>query len=302
MMSANRWSGLWVALGTPFDAAGEVDLAGFRRLVRHVASGGADVLVVLGSTGEAATLLEAERDILIETCLEEAGDRTVVAGTGHNATRQAAAWTRRAQAIGAHAALVVTPYYNKPMPSGLVAHYEACAAAAPGLPMIVYNVPGRTGLNLTPPALAELWRNPQVVAVKESSGNLAQIAEIARLLPAGKTLLAGDDHLALGSIAAGADGLVSVVGNVQPKETKALVEHARRGDLPRARALYAALAPLMDALFVESNPIPLKAALSILGLAEDHLRLPLTRPEARTYDRVRSALAALTETKAHEAQ
>lgn len=285
-------SGLAVALATPFKASGEVDLPAFRRLVRHVVAGGVDMLVPLGSTGEAATLEEPERDAVIAACLEEAQGRPVIAGTGSNATRQAAAWTRRAQALGAQGALVVTPYYNKPTLPGLVAHYAAVAEAAPGLPLVIYNVPGRTGLNLTPSMLAKLWENPALVAVKESSGNLAQIGEIARTLPPGKTLLSGDDGLGLPSIALGAAGLVSVLANLLPKETKAMVDTARKGELAQARALHQRLLPLMDALFVESNPGPLKAGLKHLGLAEESLRLPLVSVEPGTRGKLVAALEA----------
>ena len=286
-------SGLAVALATPFQPSGGLDLSAFRRLVRHCVEGGVDVLIPLGSTGEAATLDEAERDALIGACLEEAGGRPVVAGTGSNATRQAAAWTKRAQALGASGALVVTPYYNKPTLPGLAAHYAAVADAAPGLPLVVYNVPGRTGLNLTPAMLEKLWENPSVVAVKESSGNLAQIGEIARALPPGKTLLSGDDGLGLPAIALGAAGLVSVLGNLFPAETKALVTAARAGDLAQARALHQRLLPLIDALFLESNPGPLKAGLKVLGLAEDVLRLPLVSAEPATRAKLVAAMEAL---------
>lgn len=283
-------SGLGVALATPFTDDGAIDLDGYRRLVRHVVAGGADVLVALGSTGEAATVDDDERDRLIGACLEEADGRPVVVGTGHNNTVRAVAMTRRAQELGAHAALVATPYYNKPGPAGLVAHYEAVAAAAPGLPIIAYNVPGRTGLNLIPANLALLWSNPQVLAVKESSGSLAQIGEVARTLPTDKLLLSGDDNLALASIAVGASGLVSVVGNLLPAETKALVSAARAGRLAEAQRLNNALLPLIDALFVESNPIPLKAGLALLSLAGDAVRLPLSRPRPETRERVEVAL------------
>jgi len=282
------FNGLFVALATPFTQGGDVDQPAFRRLVRHVAGGGAH-LVVLGTTGEAPTITEAERDALVDITLEEAGGATVIVGTGSNATRQAADWTRRAQAQGAHGALVVTPYYNKPTPAGLVAHFEAVAEAAPGLPIVVYNVPGRTGLNLTPSGLARLWENPQVAAVKESSGNLAQIAEVARTLPAGKALLSGDDGLALASIAVGASGLVSVLGNVLPRETARMVALALEGRREEAIALHQKLLPLMDALFLESNPIPLKAALERVGLCGDTLRLPLTPAS----DATRARLAEL---------
>ena len=269
-----------------------VDLPAFRRVVRHVVAGGADGLVVLGSTGEAATLLEPERDALIAACLEEAGGTTVIAGTGHNATPQAAAWTRRAQELGAHAALVVTPYYNKPTPSGLVAHFRAVAAAAPGLPIVVYNVPGRTGLNLAPDTLNRLWAIPQLVAVKESSGNLAQIAEICRTLPAGRTLLSGDDNLALAAMAVGGSGLISVIGNVLPLETKQLVDLALAGRRQEAVALQHALMPIMDALFLESNPIPTKAALALKGICGDAMRLPLEAALPATRARLAELLAA----------
>jgi 4-hydroxy-tetrahydrodipicolinate synthase len=288
-----RPQGLAVALATPFTEAGALDLDAFRRLVRHVVQGGADVLVPLGSTGEAATLDEAERDLLIETCLQDAGECMVLAGTGSNATAVAARWTARAQALGAHGALVVTPYYNKPTVDGLLAHYRAIADAAPGLPLVAYNVPGRTGLNLSPAALARLWENEQVVAVKESSGNLAQIGAIARDLPPGKVLLAGDDNLALASIALGATGVVSVLGNLLPGAMKTLVEHALAGRLGPARAAHHDLLPLMDALFVESNPIPLKAGLALLGLGGDGVRLPLVRAAVATRQGLLAALEPL---------
>lgn len=288
----NDFSGLGVALATPFTPAGGLDLPAFRRLVRHVAAH-ADVLVVLGTTGEAPTIHGRERDDLIRATLEEANGKRVVAGTGSNDTAAAAALTKRAQQLGAHGALVVTPYYNKPTPKGLALHYQALADAAPGLPLIAYNVPGRTALNVLPAGLALLWENPQVVAVKESSGNLAQIAEIARTLPPGKQLLSGDDGFALASIAVGAVGLTSVLGNLLPKEAKAMVEAARRGRMEEARAQNQRLLPLMDALFLESSPIPLKTGLRLMGLAGDTLRLPLSPAEPATVARLTMALRDL---------
>lgn len=288
-------TGLAVALATPFTPTGEVDLPAFRRLVRHVVAGGVDTLIPLGTTGEASTLMDPERDAIIEACLEACGGRPVVVGTGSNATARAAAMTKRAQALGAAGALVVTPYYNKPTPDGLVAHYAAVAEAAPGLPLIAYNVPGRTGLNVTPQVLGLLWRNPQVVAVKESGGNLGQMAEIARTLPPGKTLLAGDDQMALAAIAVGASGLISVLGNLLPRETADMVAAARTGQQAEALRLYQRLLPLMDALFLESNPIPLKAALKMIGIGEDLLRLPMVPASAATRTRVAEALCLATD-------
>lgn len=288
------FSGLTVALATPFQRNDDLDLDAFRRVIRHVVDGGANNVVVLGSTGEAATITEVERDLLITTCIEEANATQkrarVIVGTGHNATRQAAAWTRRARDIGADGALVVTPYYNKPMPSGILAHFAAIAEAAPDLPIIAYNVPGRTGQNLAPKTLEKLWQNPAVVALKESSGNLAQIGEIARTLPPGKQLLSGDDNFAMATIFLGGVGLISVIGNVLPAETAELVAASQRGDVATARAIHHRLLPVMDALFLESNPIPTKAALEILGLCEGVVRLPLTTAEEATKRRLAELL------------
>jgi 4-hydroxy-tetrahydrodipicolinate synthase len=284
------FSGLAVALATPFLEDGALDLDAFRRLVRHAVKGGVDHLVVLGTTGESPTLSDTERDALIEACLEEAQGRSVIVGAGSNETARTAALTRRAQALGADGALIVTPYYNKPTPKGLVAHYSEAANAAPGLPLIAYNVPGRTGVNITPATLAKLWEIPQVVAVKESTGNLAQIGEIARTLPEGKTLLAGDDNMALPSIAVGATGLVSVIANLLPAETKILVDAALKGDLATAQRMHYRLLPLMDALFLESSPIPLKTALKLTGLAGETVRLPLVNAEPTTVARLTETL------------
>lgn len=286
-------SGLYVALATPFQGDGSIDVDGVRRLVRHVVAGGADALVPLGTSGESATIDDQERDVVITACLEEAQGRPVFVGTGHNATGRAAAWTRRAQELGASGALVVTPYYNKPTRRGLVEHYRAVAEAAPSLPLIVYNVPGRTGSNLDLSTLLELFELPQVVAIKESSGDLRQISEIARSLPAGKRLLSGDDPLALPSIAVGATGLVSVLGNVLPAQMRELVDAAIDSDLERARKLHQLLLPVMGAILMESNPIPLKAALRILGLCDDHLRLPLTPASPDTVVALEESLARI---------
>jgi 4-hydroxy-tetrahydrodipicolinate synthase len=286
------FEGLAVALATPLDRFGELDLVAFRRLVRHAADGGVEVLIPLGTSGEAPTIEDRERDLVVEACLAEARGRPVVVGCGTNSTAKTIRLVRRARELGAAGALVVTPYYNKPTDRGLVAHYAAIAEAAPQFPIIAYNVPGRTAVALSLPALQKLWELPEVVALKESTGSLTRIAEIARTLPPGKTLLAGDDNVALASIACGATGLVSVIGNVLPKETRMLVDAARRGDVAAARRIDQALRPLMDALFVESNPIPLKAALAILGIATPAVRLPLTTAEPATVELLRGAMSA----------
>jgi 4-hydroxy-tetrahydrodipicolinate synthase len=297
-MELSRLKGLGVALATPFQDAsttagayggGAVDLPAFRALVARVARG-SDFLVALGSTGEAATIDDSERDAVIRACIEEARGLPVIVGTGHNSTAKAVELSRRARELGADGVLVVTPYYNKPQIAGLEAHYRAIAAAAPGLPIIVYNVPGRTALNLAPRDLERLWAIPEVVGVKESSGNLAQIGEILRTLPEGKRLFSGDDALALPAIAMGGHGLISVLGNILSAESKALVDAALAGRRSEAAALHARLLPLMDALFLESNPAPLKAALGLAGFCSDALRLPLAPVQASTRARLAELL------------
>ena len=294
-LGSTNGAGLYVALATPFQPDGSIDIDSFRRLVNHVVTGGADALIPLGTSGESATVNDRERDEIISACLEEAGGRPVFVGTGHNATSQAAAWTQRAHQLGANGALVVTPYYNKPTSNGILAHYQAVTDAAPGLPLIVYNVPGPTGCNIDLETLLKLFELPDVVAVKESSGDLRQIAEIARCIPDGRSLLAGDDPLALPSIAVGACGLVSVLGNVFPAPMHELVHAALRGDAERAREMHTALLPAMKAIMMESNPIPLKSALQMLGLCGDQLRLPLTPASPNTIRSLEQAMAQVPE-------
>lgn len=305
-LTAAPFTGLGVALATPFatgsNAVGgvhkpEVDHGAFARLVQHtLADGeGVDWLVVLGSTGEAATVDDTERHALVRQAVELAAQSSrrvpVVVGIGHNDTARTCELAEQAVAAGADALLVVTPYYNKPQVSGLVAHYRAVAEAAGGRPIIAYNVPGRTGCNITPDAMRQIWGVEQVVAVKESSGDLQQVTKMCQQAPEGRAVLAGDDDLALPAIAVGAQGLVSVCANVAPVETARLVHAAMSGDLREARSTAMLLTPLMEALFVETNPVPAKAALACLGLATAHVRLPLSPAEPETWTRVQTALA-----------
>ena len=306
--TSSPFTGLGVALATPFttgtDAVGggrkpAVDHDAFGRLLAHVLADGegVDWLVVLGSTGEAATVDDVERHALVRQAVQVARSATspvpVVVGVGHNDTERTCELAAQAAAAGADGLLVVTPYYNKPQVSGLVAHYRAVAEAAPGLPIIAYNVPGRTGCNITPEAMRAIWGVEQVVALKESSGDLRQIARLCQEVPKGRAVLAGDDDLALASIAVGARGLVSVCANVAPVETRRFVHAALDGDLGLARETSALLAPLMDAMFTETNPVPVKAALACLGLSTGMVRLPLSPAEPRTWTQVQQALAGL---------
>lgn len=308
----HTFTGLGVALATPFTTGTEsgvkpgdatsragytvkpdVDLAAFTALLDHVIAGGVDYLVVLGSTGEAATVNDQERSQLIRAARRAAGELPVVVGVGHHDTEQTCELAAAAVADGADGLLVVTPYYNRPQVAGLVAHYAAVAAVNPGVPIIAYNVPSRTGTNLTAEALSRLWVIPEIVAIKESAGDLRQLTRMCQEAPAGRSVLAGDDDLALPAIAAGARGLISVCANVAPRPTQALVQAALTGDLTQARARAADLAPLVAALFAETNPVPMKAALACLGLATAMVRAPLAPAEPETWARVHAAMSTL---------
>jgi 4-hydroxy-tetrahydrodipicolinate synthase len=265
-----------------------VDWPALRVLTRHLVAGGLDGIVVVGSTGEGATLTAEERRKALETVLDEAHGRAfVIAGTGTNATDSTIQLTRSAKEVGADGAMLVTPYYNKPTPEGIVRHFEAVARAV-DLPIIAYNVPSRTGMNLKPETAARLARIPQVVAIKEASGSLDQVSELVQ--GTSLTVIAGDDSLTVPMMAVGAKGVISVVANVVPGDVKAMVAAMARGDLDSARALHARLYPLVKAMFLETNPGPVKHALSLLGLIADELRLPLVPVTEATGREIEAAL------------
>jgi len=276
---ASDLAGLLVDLPTPFTGDLVPDLAAFSRLAKRVLAGGAAGLLVLGATGEASALEEVEREVLLQVALEAAAGHPVVVATGSCSTRQAIGWTRQAFRAGARAAMVVTPYYNQPTQAGLEAHFRAIAEAVPGFPLIIQNVPSRTGVNLEPATLRNLWRVPEVAGILDGGGNLGQIV---RTLPAGKLLLAGEDGLAAASIALGARGLVSVLASAYPASLLNLVHLALAGRQEEAGFLQEQLRPLTDALLFESNPIPIKALLKSLGLCGSQVRLPLLPASAGT--------------------
>lgn len=304
-------TGLAVALATPFTGTPQpteaaekpappdrVDLEGFGRLLDHVLAGGVDSVVVLGSTGEAATVDDEERSALVRLARQrldraDADGVSLVVGVGHNDTARTCDLAAAAHRDGADALLVVTPYYNKPQPRGLQAHYRAVADAAPGTPIIAYNVPGRTGTTVTPETMHLLWQVEQVVALKDSGGDVRATERLCREAPEGRFVLAGDDDLALASIAVGAQGLISVCANLDPARTAALVRAARAGDLRAAQRVGADLAPLMEAMFVETNPVPVKVGLACLGLAGSAVRPPLAPAEPDTWARVLHATSDL---------
>jgi len=286
-----RLGGAITALVTPFDRSGRIDRDALGRLVRWQIASGIHGLCPCGTTGEGATLDEDEKAQVVATVVEHAAGRTpVIAGCGTNDTRTTVSAARAAARAGADALLVVSPYYNKPNASGLIAHYEAVARATP-LPVVVYNVPSRTGQNLGAEMLLRLAAIPGVIAVKEASGDLEQMATVLARRPPGFAVLAGEDGLALPAIALGAEGLVSVVSNEAPAETAALVAAALEGDLVRARGLHFRLLPLMRANFLETNPVPVKAALHRMGACGPTLRSPLGPPTEATLRAVDEALA-----------
>jgi 4-hydroxy-tetrahydrodipicolinate synthase len=280
------FDGLIVAMVTPF-RNGELDLEGASRLVDYMIDGGVEGLVVSGSTGEAATCSVEERVTLWKHVRDHVRRRVpVIAGTGTNSTSESISLTRRAEELGLDGAMIVTPYYNKPTPKGQVAHFSAVANSTK-LPLVLYNVPGRTATNTMPETFARLDSIPNIVAIKEASGSLDQASGIRARTRF--TLLSGDDSLTLPMIAVGATGVVSVAGNVAPREMRALCDHARAGRIADAEAEHRKLGPLFKALFVESNPGPVKALLAQLGLIRNELRLPLVPVEPATEEALRAA-------------
>ncbi len=278
------FTGVGTALVTPFTSAGALDEAGVRRLARRQIDEGIHFLVPCGTTGESPTLSDEERTRIVQICVEEArGKVPVLAGAGGYDTREVVHAARQMERAGANGLLSVTPYYNKPTPDGLIQHYTAIAEST-SLPVIVYNVPGRTGCNVDPATLVKLAGIPNIAGVKEASGNIQQMCEICRSVPGDFIVLSGDDAVTLPLMAVGGRGVISVASNEVPREMAQMVEAAERGDFAAARKIHASLMPLMLVNFVESNPIPVKAAMAAMGLLDETYRLPMVppRPESRT--------------------
>lgn len=270
------FSGTATALVTPFKANGAVDEPTLRDLVDRQIKGGIEALVPVGSTGEGATLTEDEQAFVIETVADQVNGRVpVIAGASSNATVRAIGLARTAQQRGADAVLTVAPFYNKPTQEGLYQHFGSIAEAI-DIPMVVYNVPGRTASNIDAATTLRLAEEiPLIAGIKEASANFSQIMEILRHRPKGFGVWSGDDNLTLPLVALGADGIISVAANEIPRLFSDMVRHALAGKWDKARAAHNRLLPLMNANFLESNPIPVKAALAMMGLIEDTLRLPL---------------------------
>ena len=287
--------GCATALVTPFAADGAVDEKRLRELIEYQITGGVRVLVPCGTTGESVTMSDEENRLVIRTTVElSRGRAKVIAGTGSNSTSVTIERSKAARELGVDGVLTVAPYYNKPTQEGLYAHFRAIAEAVSGLPVVIYNVPGRTSSNISADTTLRLARDCEnIVAVKEASGNLSQIMEILRSRPAGFRVISGDDALTLALIALGGEGLISVASNEAPKLMSELNDHALAGNWDEARALHYRLLPLMEANFIESSPGPVKAAMALMGLLEENLRLPLVPVQEKTRARMREVLNEL---------
>ena len=287
--------GCATALVTPFTSGGAVDEGRLRALIERQIAGGVKLLVPCGTTGESVTMSEEEDRRVIGITVEVARGRSrVIAGTGSNSTASAIEYSLAARSLGADAVLVVAPYYNKPTQEGLYAHFRAVAEAVEDLPVVIYNVPGRTASNITAATTLRLAREVEnISAVKEASGDLSQIMAILRGRPEDFRVFSGDDALTLAMIALGAEGLISVASNEAPDLMSRMVELALSGEWAQARALHYRLLPLMEVNFIESSPGPVKAALAMMNLLEEQFRLPLVPVSEKSRERVREVLMEL---------
>jgi 4-hydroxy-tetrahydrodipicolinate synthase len=287
------WTGCGTALVTPFTRDGAVDEAAVRRLARRQVDAGVHFLVPCGTTGESPTLTEDERVRVVQLIVEEAAGRVpILAGAGGYDTKEVIHSARRMKQAGASGILSVTPYYNKPTPEGLFQHYHAIAGEV-GLPIIVYNVPGRTGCNVDVTTLVRLAGVPGIVGVKEASGNITQMCEICGAVANDFLVLSGDDALTLPLMAIGGRGIISVASNEVPAEMARMVELAEHDDFAAARRMHAALLPLMMVNFIESNPGPVKSAMASMGLLAEIYRLPMVPPREASRARIRQVLGEL---------
>lgn len=268
-------AGVFTALVTPFKN-GKVDEDALKDLIGFQLQGDVDGLVPCGTTGEAPTLSYEEHERVIELTVKYAGGSVpVIAGTGSNSTKEAIELTEGAKRLGADACLLTTPYYNKPTQEGLYRHYKEIAEAV-DIPLVLYNIPGRTGINMAPETIKRVAEIPNIVGIKEASGSLVQVSEIYRLTGGRFTIFSGDDNIFLPMMSVGAVGVISVISNIMPKELKELYRaFAEEEDIKKARDLHTRLMPLFQGMFIETNPIPVKEALYYMGMIEKEFRLPL---------------------------
>ena len=285
-----EFRGSIVAMITPFTEDGKIDRDGVERLINFHIENGTDAILLAGTTGESATLTHDEHKELIKMGVEIANGRIpIVAGTGSNSTAEALDLTRAAKEIGADAALLITPYYNKPTQKGMYLHFKKIAEEV-DIPIILYNVPSRTGINLLPDTVAKLSEIPNIVAVKEASGNLGQMVQIISKVKEGFKLMSGDDQLLLPILSIGGTGVISVVANIIPKDMAQMIKEWEAGNVQRAREMYYKMYPLAQAMFYETNPIPVKTAAGLLGLPTGPLRLPLAPMDDANLERMKKAM------------
>ncbi|MBN2516058.1 MAG: 4-hydroxy-tetrahydrodipicolinate synthase [Deltaproteobacteria bacterium] len=283
------FNGAIVAIVTPFKN-GEVDEERYRELIEFQIENGTDGIVPCGTTGESATLSHEEHDRVVEICIDAVKKRVpVIAGTGSNSTREAIRLTKHAYEAGADAALMVTPYYNRPTPEGQYQHYKAVAEEVP-IPIFPYNVPSRTGTNMLPETLARLSEISNIVGVKEATGDLKQISKVIDLCRDDFIVLSGDDFTVLPILEVGGKGVISVISNVAPADMAGMIDAYNAGDKTKARELHYKMRPLMDALFFETNPIPSKAALYLMGKIEYEVRLPLCKMSDVNFERLKKVV------------
>ncbi len=281
------------AMITPFKADGSVDYETAAKLADHLAHHGTDTLVICGTTGESPTLTWEEEYELFRVIKGAAGSAKVMAGTGSNSTQEAIYATTKATELGLDGSLQVVPYYNKPPQEGLYAHFKAIAEACPTTPLMLYNIPGRTGQNMTPETIGRLAELPTIVAIKEASGSLDQVSQVRQLTPPEFGIYSGDDSLTLPILAVGGCGVVSVASHLVGPQIQAMIQAYQTGKPAIATQIHLELLPLFKALFMMANPIPIKAALSLLGWPDAHLRLPLIDPPDSVSDELRPVLQAL---------
>ena len=288
------FTGCGTALVTPFRKDLSLDEEALRRLVRRQIDAGINFLVPCGTTGESPTLTNAEQRRVVEITIEEARPRKVpvVAGAGGNNTEHVIEMARAFQALGADGILSVAPYYNKPTQEGLYQHYKAIANAI-SLPIILYNIPGRTGVNIEPATIARLAQIDKIVGVKEASGNISQMAVVLDMVPLNFLVLSGDDAITLPLMALGGKGLISVSSNEIPAEMTRIVQLALANDFAAAREIHRRYSKLMEVNFIETNPGPVKAAMALMGLLEPVFRLPLVAPKPENLAKIRNALEAI---------
>ncbi len=283
------FTGSIVAIVTPF-RDGRVDEQAFRDLIEFQIEGGTSAIVPCGTTGESATLNVEEHERVIDIAVEAVNKRVpVIAGTGGNSTSEAIELTRHAKKAGADATLQVTPYYNKPSQEGLFLHFKAIAEAV-ALPQVLYNIPGRTGVNMLPETVARLAELREVVAIKEGSGSLAQMTEIINLAGDRITVLSADDNITLPVLAIGGKGVISVVANIVPRDTSDMIRAWEMGDVQESRRLFLKLFPLCQAMFYETNPVPVKTALALMGKIQGDLRLPMAPLSEANLTKLKKAL------------